>query len=185
MTPEDALMCVTSSLTIDPGSFYSSGSSLSLGVGKIYSGVLCPVFNDEDGVFDTYASSALILSHECDLDSTNNRIYNDLAAVCPIIPFDQLVTNGLSRLGRERFRGFLSAIARREVSRVFYLPWGLEPLPMGGIVYLNQICHTPVSIFAGGDVKSVGALTAYGLQCFDHMLTNHFLRPKSERLSFG
>lgn len=184
MSPSDAHAIVAAELEVDAGRFYFQGGRLSLGVGKFYSGVLCPHLNLDDMLYDTVEATTMVLSHECDVDQANDRPFNDFVLVCPIISFEVFVEEYSARLGDEQLRGFLVNLAHRAISRVLYLPWGLTGLPMGGLLYLNQIVSTHVSAFSRDGVGAIGAASAYGLHIFDQVLTNHLLRPKSERLAF-
>jgi hypothetical protein len=183
MNVEEAHRVVVDALTLDPGRFYSAGADLHLGVGKLYARVRFPVFDITEAVYDTGEGSVLVLTHECDVDAANDRPFTDYLLVCPIIRFESFVEEYSARLGDERLRGFLVDLAKHNVSRVSYVPWGPESLPFGGLLYLNQISSTHVTAFAREEVTAIGATTAYGLIIIDKALTNHLLRPKVERLA--
>src|SRR4051794_15467952 len=74
-----------------PGAFYGSPTGLSVGIGLIYRNVTFPLFNLQDRAFDTAAGVACVLTHECDIDPTNNRHFNDQVLICPIITMDNLL----------------------------------------------------------------------------------------------
>jgi hypothetical protein len=183
MNVEEAHRVLVDALTLDPGRFYSGGENLSLGVGKLYARVRVPIYDVAEAVYDTGEGSVLVLTHECDVDTANDRPFNDYLLVCPIIRFEAFVETYSAKLGDERLRGFLVDLARHNVSRVSYIPWGPASLPFGGLLYLNQISSTHISAFARDEVTVIGATTAYGLIIIDKALTNHLLRPKVERLA--
>ena len=182
MSPEAAIKVLEQELVFDAGRYYSAGANLSLGAGKIYTGIRSPRFNRADQLFDTAETPALVLTHECDVDQANARPFNDSVLVCPIIKFEDFVAEYWATLGDDHLRSFLSELARRNISRVAFLPWGLQPLPMGGLVYLNQITSTHISAFSRVEAAAVGATTEYGLRQIDLMLTNHLLGPRRKRL---
>lgn len=184
MTVDEAHEVIARALSIEVGRFYSQGHHLSLGVGKIYSGIRFPIYDVTACIFDTAEGVALVLTHECDIDAGNDRPFNDFLLVCPVIRFEVFVDDFSRKLGDERLRNFLVELGRRTISRVAYIPWGLDDLPYGGLLYLNQISSTHVSAFGLTGVKVCGAATAYALIHIDHALTNHLLRPKAERLAF-
>jgi hypothetical protein len=184
MRVDEAHQVIAQALSVDVGRFYSQGHHLSLGVGKFYSGVRFPVYDIADCVFQTAEGMVLVLTHECDIDSGNQRPFNDFLLVCPVIRFEVFVDEYSCKLGDERLRNFLVDLGRRTVSRVAFIPWGLDALPYGGLLYLNQISSTHLSAFRLSGVELCGAATAYALIQIDHALTNHLLRPKAERLAF-
>src|SRR4051812_35005447 len=73
------------------GAFYGSPTGLSVGTGIIYQDVTFPLFNLQDRAFDTASGTACVLTHECDIDSSNNRHFNDQVIICPIIPVESIV----------------------------------------------------------------------------------------------
>lgn len=177
-----AYAIVRDQLDFDPGRFFNRGEGLSLGVGQVYRGVRFPMYNIDDALFDTVEGHALVLTHECDVDQENRRPFADYLLISPIIEFEALIQEYSRRLGDDRLQGFLVELAKRNVSRVAYLPWGLATLPYGGVINLNQICSTHVSAFESGSAEVSGATTSYGLQIIDHQLTNHLFRPKTQSL---
>ena len=87
-------------------------------------------------------------------------------------------------MGAAALESFVTALAKNDVSRVFFLPptpqvFGEVELTHGALLYLNQLCHTPVSLFSG---SAVCALSSYGLERLDAKLQNHLFRPKEEPL---
>jgi hypothetical protein len=184
MSPAEAHQVLTRNTPIDLGRFYGATGELSLGAGLIYAGVRCPAYNEEDQLFDTLENIAYVLTHECDVDPANERLFNDYVAVCPVYPVEHFVAEYLEQVpDGEKLRNFLAQVARRLVSRVVYLPPIGESLQYGGLIYLNQIASTHVSQFLSR--RPLACVSAHGLEQLDYALTNHLLRPKSERLEFG
>jgi hypothetical protein len=168
-----------------PGAFYGSAGGLALGAGLIYRGVLFPQFNVDTGGFDGLQGPAYVLTHECDIDQSNTRHFNDLVLVCPLILFNDFVAEYEGAMGVAALKSFVTALAKNDVSRVFFLPptpetFGEDELSHGALLYLNQLCHTPVSLFSG--TAAICALSSYGLERLDAKFQNHLFRPKAEPL---
>ncbi|WP_414728191.1 hypothetical protein [Zhongshania aliphaticivorans] len=182
MDAQEAHKILTSYKAGGWGYFLTPHTDQPLGVGMLYSNVRHPLFNPEDDLFDTVASAVLVLSHECDIDPDNDRPFNNMALVCPILPFENVINDFITAEGMssERITSFLSDIAKGNISRVEYIPqFTPNFLPYGGIIYLNQICHTHVKCFELDGATPQATLTQQGLQVIDMKMTNHLLRPKS------
>ena len=183
MTVDEAHAILHRNCSLDVGKFYGAQKNLSLGAGLVYESVRCPVFDINEKLFMTVESVAYVLTHECDVDPANNRAFNDYVTICPLIPIADFITEyEVEFQDFARLNNFLVAVARREVSRVVYIPPGPKPLNYGAFAYLNNLASTHVSAFE--NVPPLAAVSAYGLQEFDQALTNHLLRPKSDWLSF-
>ena len=76
--------------------FYGRADNLSLGVGLIYDGLHFPLFDETDRVFDTVEGPVYVLTHECDVDQTNERHFNEYVLICPINRFE-IFASGLLR----------------------------------------------------------------------------------------
>jgi hypothetical protein len=172
--------------SFDFGKFYGT---LNSEAGPIGAGMLLPtaryaVYEQETGLFNTHEGPAIILTHECDIDQQNQRPFNELLIVCPIVLLEKFVDefdNDPSSQGK--LRSFLENLGRNMINRVMYLP----PLhngflPFGGLLYFNQLSHTHINSVAIENENHF--LSAYGLQHFDFKITNHLLRPKSAALPF-
>ena|SRR5438093_374038 len=119
--------------------------------------------------------------HPRDIDQTNVRHFNDLVVVCPLILFNDFIADAM---GAVQLESFVAALAKNDISRLFYLPpapevLGAGELNNGALLYLNQLCHTPVNLFSGSPVC---ALSSYGLERLDAKFQNHLFRPKAEAL---
>lgn len=169
-------------LALEIGKFYAPSDRLSLGVGKIYRGVRYPIFDESRALFQTVAGFVLVLTHECDVDQANARLFNDHVLICPLIPFEKFVASYLQTLDENALKSFLANLGRRFISRVLYIPT-FANMPYGALMYLNQITSTHISAFQDNRSDPICATTAYGLQIVDYVLQNHLLRPKSERLA--
>ena len=185
MEAEEAYRRVISSVAFEVGRFFFQGQDIALGKGKVYQGVRFPLYNDESALFDTIEGLVYVLTHECDIDQNNERLFNTEVLICPIIPFGDLISTYLEEVPQGQFAGFLGNLGARNVSRVVYLPPWQPQLEFGGVMYLNQITSTHVSAFTLESVKPVCTLTAYGLQIVEWMIENHLLRPKAEPLAFA
>jgi hypothetical protein len=170
-----------------PGAFYGAAAGRSLGAGLIYSGIIFPLYNLDTGAFDTVEGTVYILTHECDVDQENVRQFNDLVVVCPLISLENFVSVYESALGEERLKTFLTAAAKNDVVRVFFLPPAPEimhigDLAHGAMLYLNQLCSTHVSIFRRDGATPLCALSDHGLDRLDWKIRNLLFRPKYEEL---
>ncbi len=140
--------------------------------------------------FETGVGLGLVLTHECDIDQNNERQFNDLFLVCPIIPLDIFCTRCEQDEGRGSWGGILPQIARQNVHRVMYLPpmhntRSCPEMEGGGIIYLNHISSCAVRWITDLATQAVCSLTAEGLRAFDFKLENHLRRPKAAQLLFG
>ena len=181
----DAYDVVRKSITFEVGRFFSSGENLSLGKGKGFTGIRFPIYDEQTNVFKTASGLVLVLTHECDVDPENERLFNTEVLICPIINFEHLVEEYSDELQEDNLVSFLSNLGARNISRLFYLPPLPPCLEYGGVLYLNQISSTHVSAFGHDDAKPIFATTAHGLHLFEQVLENHLLRPKAERLAFS
>ena len=59
------------------GAFYGNCDGLALGVGLLYDSVRYPLFDADSRLFDTVAGLVYVLTHECDVDLNNPRIFNE------------------------------------------------------------------------------------------------------------
>lgn len=170
-------------LQLNPGKFYSEGRHLSLGVGQLYSEIPFPIFDEQRQIFETAVGVVYVLTHECDIDQGNQRPFNSYLLICPIIDFRDFVAEFQPLFSEKDFISFLARVARREVSRLIYLPPYSQSLPYGGLLYLNRISHTHVTVFKSKDARRICTVTNYGLYELDNALKNHLLRPKDEVLA--
>jgi hypothetical protein len=167
------------------GRFYSGGAAVGLGKGKIYKSIICPLFDPGQGHFVTIKTLAYVLTHECDVDQANERVFNDEVLVCPILPLHILIEEYEAALAGELLPAFLGNLGQRNVSRLAFLPAIPDVIDYGGVLYLNQISHTHRTAFDAEEAQQVCAVTAYGLEHMEYALENHLLRPKADRLALG
>ena len=183
MKVEEAIKYVLESSTIDVGRFYSSGENIAVGRGKLYNSVVYPIFDSEKGIFLTVEGLGYVLTHECDVDENNNKLFNTDVLICPIMPLQDIVEELEQEHNRVQLVSFLTNLGARNISRLIYLPTLGEHLAYGGVLYLNQITNTPVGFFHNGQARSIGVVTGYGLTIIDNSIENHLLRPKADRLA--
>jgi len=184
MTEEDAHKLLSSNSTLNAGKFYGSSEGLGLGAGLIYENIRCPIFDIADRVFLTLELPVYVLTHECDVDPSNRRAFSDHLTVCPLIPLQHFLREHSAWFHSDtELRCFLAAVAERRVNRLAYLPPGPSKLASGAFLYLNKLASTHVCEFNA--VKPVASVSAFGLATIDQIFANHFLRPKSDRLSFS
>lgn len=170
-------------LDIDPQRFYFVPARNPLGAGELYDGVRFAAYNRVDSVFDTLEGRCYVLTHECDVDAGNERLFNYSVLVCPIIDFDSWVEEYQEELGEERLKDTLGRLANREIFRVMYLPPLPPVLPHGGLMYFNEITHTHSDWFQTATPRFLASVTSYGLTKIDQMLQNVLFRPKAVQLA--
>jgi hypothetical protein len=149
--------------------------------------VVFPLFDDTSGEFDTVQGIAYVLTHECDVDQTNVRHFNDLIVICPLVPLSTFVELYEQTFGEEQLKSLLVSAAKNDVFRVFFLPpapglLGVTALAAGALMYLNQLCSTHVSVFGQGKATPLCALSMRGMERLDWKLQNLLFRPKVESL---
>jgi len=184
MTESDAHKLLSANSPLNAGKFYGSTEGLVLGAGLIYENIRCPIFDTTDRVFLTLELPVYVFTHECDVDPANNRAFSNHLAVCPLIPLQFFLKEHSAWFDSDtELSGFLAAVAERRVNRLAYLPPGPSKLASGAFLYLNNLASTHVYEFSA--VKPVASVSAFGLAAIDQVFANHFLRPKSDRLSFS
>jgi hypothetical protein len=183
VTADDAYRRVADHLPPDLlGRFYSPGNAVGLGKGKIYDGLAYPIYNTESSIFETAEGLAYVLTHECDVEAGNKRLFNEELLICPIVRLEHLVEVYQADLPGELLPAFLGNLGSRLVSRLVFMPYIDGALPFGGVLYLNQITNTHFGAF--DRATPVCAVTVYGLRHIEYALENHLLRPKDDRLAF-
>jgi hypothetical protein len=173
----------------DPSRFYGPASGLPLGAGLLIRDCAIARPHSTEVRYETGLGLALILTHECDIDDNNERYFNDLILVCPIIPLDNFCRACEHEEGAGSWGGILPKIACDNVYRAMYLPplRDLDHCPEmegGGIIYLNHLSSCRVEWIADPSSKSICSLSALGLRAFDAKLQNHMFRPKAFDLWF-
>lgn len=184
MTELEAHKILSASSALSPGKFYGTTYALGLGAGMFFEDIRCPIFDTEDRLFLTVALPVYVLTHECDIDPTNDRTFNDYLTICPVIPLRAFLIE-YSDWGHtdDELRSFLSAVAKRTVNRLIYVPPGPSSLEYGALMYLNNLASTHICEFES--ITPMATVSAYGLELIDKAFSNHFLRPKADRLAFG
>ena len=175
----------------DPGRFYGPAAKLPLGAGVLVRDCVIAMPDLEETRFQTGVGLALVLTHECDIDQHNERFFNDLLLVCPIIQLDHFCAECEEDAGTGAWGGILPAIARDDVFRAMYLPpppsqWSCPEMEGGGIIYLNHISPCRVQWLSDLGQHAICSLSARGLYSFDIKLKNHLFREKAtDLLWFG
>jgi hypothetical protein len=167
----------------DSGRFYGPlNAELSLGAGLIYSGIRYPRYDSAREIFVTMTGIVLVLTHECDIDPANERLFNRDVLVLPMVPFQEFYEELSANRDEPSIKGYLGDLAERRIQQLIYLPELPPALRYGALVYMNRIANTDVGVFKRDGVDCLGALTGYGLQQIDQRLQNHFLREKVDPL---
>lgn len=181
MTKEEAHAVLAEHSTINPGSFYGATNGLSLGTGLVFNDIRCPQYDPEERLYATTENCVYVLTHECDIDANNSRVFNDYLVVCPLISIEAFIEEFTKEFNDDaKLRNFLSSVSRREVSRVIYLPPGPGSMEYGSLIYLNGLVSTNISEFK--DKAPLTAVSVIGLRVIDQALQNHILRPKTQAL---
>jgi hypothetical protein len=172
------------------GQFYGPANGLPLGSGLILKD--CPVAlpHPEEVRFRTALAFALVLTHECDVDPQNNRFFNDLVLVCPIITLEAFCESYKTSIGSDGLEQFLSSLASGNVFRAMYLPPPHKPqytthLQAGGIINLNWISSCRVSWLPDIKNNAICSLSEPGHRALDIKIHNHFFREKPTRLKLS
>jgi hypothetical protein len=183
MEIEEAYQHVARSYPGEPGRFFEPGSRLDLGKGCIYCDALFAAFDENTARFQTAQGTVYVLTHECDVDAGNERLFNTDVLVCPLMPLQDVVAEYSAELPPDVLVSFLTNLGARNISRLAYLPPIRGHLPYGSVMYLNQITHSPVN-----EIRARAALvcsvSGFGLREIEYVLENHLLRPKADRLAF-
>ena len=164
------------------GAFYGSAAGLALGVGIIIDGATYPLFEENERLFDTVAGPAYVLTHECDIDTANDRAFNDYVLICPILCFATFSREFAAEQSEAALFGFIPDLAANRIFRALYIPPVGTTLPHGGILYLNQICSTHVDMLRAPSARALCALSQTAQRVVDFKLANHLLRPKTDIL---
>lgn len=163
--------------------FYGPVGKLDFGVGLILSKVAYPIYLQGEQEFATAIGMAYIVSHECDIDPANDRPFNDMVLVCPIIPLEIALQKYIAGRTADQTKAFIEALARSRVDRIAYIPSIHESLPYGGILYFSAMTSTHFNELERPDVKKVCAVSVPGLRYIDHRLHQAILkRPKAQQL---
>src|SRR5438445_9026721 len=83
MDIQEAYEHVSRSFPGDPGRFFEPGSRLDLGKGCIYRDAIFAAFNESTARFVTAQGTVYVLTHECDVDASNARLFNTDVLVRP------------------------------------------------------------------------------------------------------
>lgn len=174
----------------DPARFYGPAATLPLGAGVLLRDCVIALPHPAETRFETGVGLALVLTHECDIDQQNERVFNDLLLVCPVIQLDHFCAECEEEAGSGAWGGILPAIARDDVYRAMYLPplptqWSCPEMEGGGIIYLNHISTCRVQWLSKLEEHAICSLSARGLYRFDVKLQNHLFREKAAQLWFS
>jgi hypothetical protein len=167
----------------EPGKYYEPGSRLALGKGCLQYDAPFAFYDISNAKYVTAEGRVYVLTHECDIEPDNSRMFNTDMLVCPVMSLEDVVAELSESHTEDQLVSFLTNLGARNISRLIYLPPISEHLPYGGVMYLNLITNGPVSQYKDRS-KLMCAVSGYGLYDIETRLENHFLRPKDERLAF-
>ena len=183
MEPDEAYRRVIRSYTGDVGSFYAPGTTLGLGKGLLMREAIFAQFDDDTGLYRTAQGAAYVLTHECDVDEENDRVFNADILVCPLIPLEAVVDALREDLNADQLVSFCANLGARNISRLVYLP-PFDGCQFGGVMALNQITNATTDALRDR-AAVICAVTAHGLAQIEYALENHLLRPKADRLALS
>lgn len=184
MDASDAHKIASAKAPVSHSRFFGTFASAAIGAGAIIHNVEYPAYLSEEGRFGVVRGLILVLTHECDLDQRNERLFNDTALICPIIPMENFVQSCGVVLNDESLETLIANVVARHVNRLIYFPVVPEVLPLGGFVYLNLISNTHLSKLTEGDSETICMLGDVGLREFDYALERHLRRPKADRIPY-
>ncbi len=181
LTVDEAERIVFAKTNHDSGRFYGRlHQGLALGMGLIYDSLIFPVYDDAKRQFRAFRGAAIVLTHECDLDRENDKLYNDDVLLAPFAEFEDLFDTLKSRRSDVEARAFLGDLANGNISQLMYLPPWPEKWPRGIILYFNRISHSHYAEFERAN--AIGTLTTYGLLRLQERVSHHLLREKQDQL---
>ena len=123
-----------------PGAYYGTAGGRTLGAGLIYDSVQYPLLDEDTSFFDTVAGLVYVLTHECDVDPANERLFNESVIICPIIKFEEWVSEFALFSSETAVLQAITDLAGDRIFRATYLPPLPDgSLPFGGILYLRRI----------------------------------------------
>jgi hypothetical protein len=182
ITIDEAVKFVHQATERDAGRYFANiGPSVQLGVGLIYDGIDYPAFNIENNRYKMQRGIVLVLTHECDIDRGNNKVFNDDILVAPLVPIEPVIARIAANRTSSEVKAYLGDLAAGRISQILYLPpW--EQWPNGAVIFLNQITHARYEQFGKPAAHRIVALTGFGYSKLHIHLTNHLLRAKVDTL---
>jgi hypothetical protein len=159
--------------------FYGQSAGMALGTGVIVEDLVLPIYLPNENAYATGKGAALILTHECDIEPTNIRPFNQNAIVAPLIPLASYIKT--SPQTDQESRVFALHVANGNMTRVTYLPrlgGNSSPLFVGAFVDFNFI--TSCGVTALTQSRIICSLTGYAISVIDNALKNHLFRPKAD-----
>lgn len=164
-----------------PDQFYGPSGTMALGAGLIVTNVPYPLYLPHEQVYGTATGTAVIVTHECDIDIENVRPFNTQALIIPLIPITSIVKMFSGKSSVKETRDLVLNVASGYTHRLTYLPRlgsADEPLYTGAILDLNFMTSCGINALAAA--KAVCSLTDYGISILDRALQNHLFREKSD-----
>ena len=150
----------------------------------VYRDSVFALFDPDRSIYRTAEGVTYILTHECDVEVANDRLFNTDLLVCPLMPLELLVEELQAVQTREQVAGFLGNLGARNIPRLVYLPPITGAFDHGAVMFLNQITNAPAEVLRSR-AHLVCALTAFGLAEVEYALEHHLLRPKAERIALS
>lgn len=177
---EAAEKFIASRTSEEASRYFGLGSvQVGLGTGVIYDGIAFPTYNENQDRFEIVKGMALVLTHECDIDTSNAKLFNKDVLIAPVGRLEDLFSKLKEEKTDDEVKGYLGDFVSGRISQLFYLP-PFVSRPHGAFVALNRISPTHVSRFT--NIDPTIALSAYGHMKLCERLGNHLLRSKADAL---
>jgi hypothetical protein len=180
-TLEDAVKFSCDETSGIAGRYYGPVAGLALGGGIFYGPVIYPAYNTELGRFQAYSNPALVLTHECDVEQGNDKLFNTDVLMAPIFKFEDLYAELMAKRNEAECKAYIGDFVKGRISQLFYLPpaggWD-----NGGAIALNRLTSTHIAEFQKKGVGPLHALSSYAYDALGRALEAHLLRPKDDRL---
>jgi len=164
------------------GAFFGGVMGRPIGSGVLLKNCRIPFYQAESKKFLSGKAIVCVLTHECDIDQSNSRMFNDKLIVAPIIDFRVWFNHVFNNLNREAAINVGTDIVADTIYRVLYLPTiPNTEMEYGGFIYLNEITNVRVDV-VHEEAEAICSLSEFSFRILSYKLENHLLRPKSSPL---
>jgi hypothetical protein len=161
-------------LTVEPGR--------EIGSGVVYDSVTYTVYSEAEDRFRVATGPVLVLTHECDVERGNLKVFNNDIIFIPVVDFAACLSEILAKKNDDDAKGFLGDLARGRISQLMYLPPWPPKWPHGSVLYFNRIASSHYSQFKRTGVEVIGILTDLGFLRLKVRLSDHLFRDKADPL---
>lgn len=177
-------------VVIDYSNFYLNFEHPYFLQGDVVEEIRLPLWNEQEKLFTSSYSTALILSNTCDISNENKRANNQKQCLfAPIVKiedfFSALREKGFSE---ENLTQFLQEIRQQKISNLFFLPYKNNPAT-GVVALLDKVFWFPTeelnSYFTPGengniDTGRLSIMNHFGYYLFILKVSYHLCRLPEE-----